>query len=83
MTSVTKAVTKVRRTLPHVLAYFEVAEAIMPELQNVVGASVRESLPFLCLAWQWRKHLLKSQRADARHEYAAQEHEALVLAAIP
>ncbi len=31
VTSVTKAVTKIRRTLPHVLAYFEVAEAIMPE----------------------------------------------------
>jgi hypothetical protein len=83
VTSITRAVSHVRRTLPHVLAYFEVAEEIVPELQHQVGAFVQESVPFLCLAWQWRKRLLNAKRADARHEYAAQEQEALALAAIP
>ncbi len=55
----------------------------MPEVQHQFGASLQERVPFLCLAWQWRKRLLKATRGDARHEYAAQEQEALALAAIP
>ncbi len=81
--SVSKAVAKVRRILPDVLAYFEVAKAIVPELQEQVGKSGQESLPFLCLAWQWHKRRVNTKHADARQAYAAQEQEALALATIP
>ncbi len=47
--SITKAVIKVRRIMPQVLAYFEVAEEIVAELQQQVGASVQESMPSPCL----------------------------------
>jgi len=81
--SITKTVSKVRRIVPQLLAYFEVAAEIVPELERQVGASVRESFPFLCLAWQWRKSLLKAKHVDARHECAAREQEMLDIAAIP
>ncbi len=82
-TSISEAVKKVRRTLPDLLAYFDVATEIVPELEAQVGASVQESLPFLCLAWQWHKRVVNAKQADARREYTAWEQEMLELAAIP
>ncbi len=81
--SITKAVTKVRRIVPELLAYFDVARVKVAELEQRVGASVRESFPFLCLAWQWHKRLLKAKHVDTRHACAAQEQEMLDIAAIP
>ncbi len=81
--SISKAVTQIRRTLPDLLAYFEVAAEIVPELYEQVGASVQESVPFLCLAWQWHKRVVNAKQADARKEAAAWEQEMLELAVIP
>lgn len=80
--SISAAVKKIRHTLPDVLAYFEVAAEIVPELQGQVDASGHESLPFLCLAWQWHKQLLKAKHVDPRHECTAREQEMLDIAAI-
>jgi hypothetical protein len=83
VTSICGAVKKIRRILPDLLAYFEVAARIVPELMEQVGTSVQESLPFLCLAWQWHKRVVSAKQTEARHASAAQEQEARALAAIP
>ncbi len=81
--SITNAVAKVRRSAPQVLAYFEVARDVVADLRTQGGSAAQESLPFLCLAWQWHKGVLKAKHTEARHACLAQEQEMLAIAAIP
>ncbi len=80
--SISDAVAKVRCTLPDLLAYFEVAAQIVPRLSTQIEASAQESLPFLCLAWQWHKRVVKAKQTDARHEAAVWEQEMRELATL-
>jgi hypothetical protein len=60
----TKAVGKVRRTMPGLLNYFDRAKSIVANLRALPIA--QQALQALCLAWQWRKGMVKSKRAKAR-----------------
>jgi hypothetical protein len=50
-TKITNAVNKVRRTLPELLNYFEVAESVLTDLHRL--HIDQDALQTLCLAWQW------------------------------
>lgn len=60
----TKAVRKVRRTMPGLLNYFERAQSTVANL--TVLPIPQKALQSLCLAWQWKKGMTKSKRAKAR-----------------
>lgn len=78
-TKIINAVNKVRRTLPELLNYFEVAESVISDLQKL--PIDQEALQTLCLAWQWRKGIIKSKKPAARKYCAANENYCLELAA--
>ena len=61
----TKTVGKVRRTTPGLLNYFEKAQSIVATLTAL--PIEQQALQALCLAWQWKKGMIKSKRAKARH----------------
>jgi hypothetical protein len=61
----TKAVGKVRRTIPGLLNYFEKAQSIVANLMTL--PIEQQALQALCLAWQWKKGMIKSKKAKARH----------------
>jgi len=70
-----KAIGKVRRTMPGLLNYFDVAKSIVG---NLTALPVdQEALRALCLAWQWRKQLIKSKKAKARKYCAMNEQHCL------
>jgi hypothetical protein len=59
-----KAVGKVRRTMPGLLNYFDRARSIVTTLTALPIEP--KALQALCLAWQWRKGMIKSKKAKAR-----------------
>ena len=56
-----KVVNKVRRTMPGLLNYFDLAISILDNLSSL--PIDQEALQALCLAWQWRKGYIKSKKA--------------------
>jgi len=64
-------VSKIRRILPELLAYFDIAESIVKELRGFI--SDEEAIKGLCLAWQWNKGLIKNKKAAARRYCAENE----------
>lgn len=61
---ITKAIGKVRRTMPDLLNYFDSAESI---IANLTALSYnKEALQALCLAWQARKQATKSKKSKRR-----------------
>lgn len=76
---ISDAVQKVRRTLPEVLRYFDVAVSVVAQLE---GLPIDQgTLQSLCLAHQWQKGLNKAKTTKARQYCAAQEHLYLDVAA--
>ena len=75
----TKAVNKVRRTMPELLNYFDIAKSIMADLGAL--SIDQEALRVLCLAWQCRKGVIKSKKAKAKQYYSMMERFYLELAA--
>jgi hypothetical protein len=75
----TKAVNKVRRTMPEVLNYFDVAKSIVADLGAL--SIDQEALQALCLAWQWKKGVIKSKKAKVRQYCSMMEKFYLELAA--
>jgi len=73
--NLTTAANKVRRTLPELFHYFDVAKEVMKKLdqqgidQNVLCA--------LCLAWQWNKGKIKAKKASRRQECIKNEYNCL------
>jgi hypothetical protein len=61
---ITKAVNKVRRTMPDLLNYFDLAISIVSDLSSL--PIDQEALQALCLAWQWGKGSIKSKKTNAR-----------------
>ena len=61
---ITKAVKKVRRTMPEVLNYFDLAISILDNLSSL--PIDQEALQALCLAWQWGKGYIKSKKTKGR-----------------
>jgi hypothetical protein len=74
-TKITKAVNKVRRTMPGLLNYFDVAKAVVGNLSNL--PIDQEILQVLCLAWQWRKGLIKSKKAKGQKYCGMNEQDCL------
>lgn len=58
---ITEVVKKVRRTLPELLYYFDVAKGVVESLERL-GID-QEALRALCLAWQWNKAAIKAKDA--------------------
>jgi hypothetical protein len=75
---ITEAVHKARRTLPDLLNYFDKAQQIVTQLATL--PIPQEALQALCLAWQWRKGMIKSKKAKARQHCAQNEQSCLELA---
>ncbi len=67
---ITKAVKKVRRTLPELLNYFDIARPIVEALSEL--SIEQELISTLCLAWQWQKDMIKAKSALARHYCSSQ-----------
>jgi ribosomal protein S6 len=57
-----KEIKKVRRTLPDLLNYFDVAHDVVQKLENSMDID-HQALRALCLAWQWNKGAIKSKKA--------------------
>src|SRR4030042_2389522 len=71
VTKLTKAVNKVRRTMPQLLNYLDIAKSIVDDL---LALSIdQEALRALCLAWQCRKGVVKSKKVNARQYCAMME----------
>ena len=77
-TKITKAVNKVRRTMPGLLNYFDVAKSVVGNLSNL--PIDQEALQALCLAWQWRKGSIKSKKAKGRKYCDMNERDCLEMA---
>ena len=77
-TKITKAVNKVRRTMPDLLNYFDVAKSIVGNLTALPAD--QKALQALCLAWQWRKGVIKSKKAKARQHCIMNERHCLEIA---
>jgi hypothetical protein len=75
----TKAVNKVRRTMPELLNYFDIAKSFVADLREL--SIDQEALRALCLAWQWRKSMIKSKKAQAQQYCSMMEQFYLELAA--
>ena len=77
--NITKAVNKVRRTMPDLLNYFDIAKSILADLTAL--SIDQEALQALCLAWQCRKGAIKSKKTKAQQYYSMMEKFYLELAA--
>jgi hypothetical protein len=77
-TKITKAVNKVRRTMPGLLNYFDVAKEVVGNLSNL--PIDQEALQALCLVWQWRKGLIKSKKAKEQKYCGMNERDCLEIA---
>jgi hypothetical protein len=75
---ITKAVNKVRRTMPGLLNYFDVAKAVVGDLSSL--PIDQEALQALCLGWQWRKGSIKSKKAKGRKYCGMNEQDCLEIA---
>ncbi|MCP4405705.1 MAG: hypothetical protein GY801_51435, partial [bacterium] len=73
--TITKAVNKIRRTLPDLFHYFDVAEEIINECKKL--PINEESLKAYCIAWQWGKAIRKAKKSGRRKR--AQEREQFCL----
>jgi hypothetical protein len=56
---------KVRRTLPELLNYFDVAVEVVGRLNKL--DIDQEALRALCLAWQWNKGEIKAKEVKRSH----------------
>ncbi len=74
-TKITKAVKKIRNTMPDLLNYFEVAKLIVTELK-ALPIDI-EALQALCLAWEWKKGKIKAKKSKAKNYCAANEQDCL------
>ncbi len=77
-TKITAAVRKVRRTMPDLLNFFDEAETVVAGLSEILVDP--DAIKALCLAWQWRKALIKSKRAGGRENCRQNEELCLQIA---
>jgi len=73
--TITEAVNKIRRTLPDLFHYFDVAEEVVNECREL--PIDEEGLKAYCIAWQWGKAVRKAKKSDRRKK--AQEREQFCL----
>jgi len=78
-TKITTLVNKVRRALPDLFHYFDVAAGIISECKELPVNE--DSLKAYCLAWQWGKAVIKAKKPDRKKAAKQQEQEHLEIAA--
>jgi hypothetical protein len=69
----TKQVKKIRRILPDLLNYFEIAEVVLEELKKKLPENSDEILELLCLWWQWGKKIRKTKDSNIKRYCAKKE----------
>ena len=69
--NITEAVHKVRRTLPDLFHYFDVAKKVIDEFEKL--PIDEESLKAYCIAWQWGKSVRKAKKTDRKRKAQEQE----------
>jgi hypothetical protein len=72
---ITQAVNKVKRTLPDLFHYFDVAKKVLNECKEL--PIDEESLKAYCIAWQWGKAVRKAKKVRAKKK--AQDREQFCL----
>ncbi len=68
---ITKAVSKIKRVLPDLFHYFDIAERVLEECQEL--CEDEEALKALCIAWQWGKAVSKAKKSERRKQAVEQE----------
>ena len=69
-----KAAQKVRRTLPDLFHYFDIAEDIVNDCKKLVDD---ETLKAYCVAWQWGKAVRKAKKSPRKQHAKGQEQTSL------
>jgi hypothetical protein len=62
---------KVRRALPQLLNYFDIASDVIAKLQQTDINN--NELEALCMAWQWNKCVLKAKKSERKRYCAGEE----------
>lgn len=75
---ITKAVGKIRRALPDLLHYFDIAKGVVEECKEL--AVDEEALKAFCIAWQWGKAVRKAKKTNRKNHAAEQEQFCLEIA---
>ena len=76
--NITKAVGKIKRTLPDLLHYFDIAKQVVSECKKL---SINEDgLKAYCIAWQWGKAVRKAKKTARKKRAAEQEQFCLEIA---
>jgi len=70
-THINKAVNKVRRALPDLFHYFDIAKKIVAECK-ALGID-EDSLKAYCVAWQWGKAARKAKKSERKKKAQQQE----------
>ena len=70
-THITKALNKVRRAVPDLFHYFDIAKKVVNECQTL-GID-EESLKAYCVAWQWGKAVRKAKKSGRKKRAQEQE----------
>jgi len=60
-----KTIGKIKRTLPNLLNYFDVASEVVTKLHRL--PIEKNALASLCLGWQWHKGKIKAKKAERRN----------------
>jgi len=76
--SITKAVNKIKRALPDLFHYFDVARKVINECKAL--PIDEEILKVYCVAWQWGKAAVKAKKTDRRRKAQEQEQFCLEIA---
>ncbi len=76
--NLTAAANKVRRTLPNLFHYFDVAKEVMGKLEKL--EIDKDVLSALCLAWQWNKGRIKAKKASRAQQCTENEQNCLEFA---
>jgi hypothetical protein len=61
---ITEAVNKIKRTLPNLFHYFDIAKQVIHECSKLPVDG--ESLKAYCIAWQWGKAIRKSKQSERK-----------------
>jgi hypothetical protein len=75
---ITAAVNKVKRTLPDLFHYFDVAEKVVNECKKL--PINEESLKAYCIAWQWGKAVRKAKKSGRKKKALEREQFCLEIA---
>jgi hypothetical protein len=75
---ITEAVNKIRRTLPDLFHYFDVAEEVVNECKEL--PINEQSLKAYCIAWQWGKAVRKAKKSERKKRAQEQEQFCLEIA---